>query len=101
MGPKGTQQRRPAGSPASRRARHGALSKPVSDDPSRSSAPFLPPLRPHPTLFRILIVVLALWVGFLLYLYFATVYPHRKDVRPIEPVKSALAPSRNPRPMRF
>jgi hypothetical protein len=40
---------------------------------------FAAPLRPRPRLLIVLSVVLALWVAFLLVLYFRTVYPHRHD----------------------
>ena len=42
----------------------------------------LPPLKPRPRLFYALLTALALWVGFLLVLYFTTVYPNRDTQRP-------------------
>ena len=36
-----------------------------------------PPLQPRPTLFKVLCAAFALWVGFLVVLYFKTVYPGR------------------------
>jgi hypothetical protein len=50
---------------------------PRGDEDGRSEVEFLPPLRPQPKLLIGLGVVLALWIAFLLVLYFTTVYPHR------------------------
>ena len=36
-----------------------------------------PPLRPHKTLFMVLLVIFMVWVGVLVGLYFKTVYPAR------------------------
>src|SRR5581483_11641882 len=49
-------------------------------DPSPESQPpiqHLPPLRPRPTLFRALMVALAIWVAALIALYVKDVYPLR------------------------
>ncbi len=39
--------------------------------------PFLPPLKPSATLFKVLLLGFAVWLGVLLTLYFKTVYPLR------------------------
>jgi hypothetical protein len=59
-------------------------------EPDVAPIAFPPPLRPRPRLLMVLSVVLALWVAFLLVLYFRTVYPHRNDgVRPVSRPVSA------------
>jgi hypothetical protein len=40
-------------------------------------APVVDPLTPRPRLLALLAVVFAVWMAFLVYLYFKTVYPHR------------------------
>ncbi len=40
-----------------------------------------PPLNPHPTLFKLLCLIFALWVAALVGLYFKTVYPLRHTPR--------------------
>jgi hypothetical protein len=63
----------------------GSSSKKGKPVPSRGPAPaqqpaevdFKPPMRPHKGLFVTLCLVLAGWVGFLLWMYFKTVYPLR------------------------
>ena len=55
------------------KAREGTLS---SADPDVAPITFAPPLRPRPRLLMVLSVLLALWVAFLLVLYFRTVHSH-------------------------
>ena len=56
--------------------------KPIPDrGPTAAPAPaeveFRPPMQPHKGLFIALCLVLAAWVGVLLWMYFKTVYPLR------------------------
>jgi hypothetical protein len=44
---------------------------------AKEVAPVVQPPRPRPVLFKVLCVVFAIWIGVLLFLYFATVYPRR------------------------
>ena len=41
------------------------------------------PLKPRPRLFAALMLLMALWIAFLLILYFTTVYPKRNQGQPI------------------
>ena len=72
-------------SPAKRKTAHtiDGREKPSEEKfaPRQDIAPieFAPPLKPRPRLMIVLSVILALWVAFLLALYFRTVYPHRND----------------------
>lgn len=62
------------------------------ESPDDAEAIFLPPLRPRPRLVIALGVVLVLWVGFLLFLYFQTVLPERRaNPRPAAPLPSETA----------
>ena len=54
-----------------------ALAKSREDAPPPPGVEFKPPLKPHRGLFILLCVVLAVWVGVLLVMYFKTVYPER------------------------
>jgi hypothetical protein len=45
--------------------------------PQPAGVEFKPPMRPHKGLFITLCLVLAAWVGFLLWMYFKSVYPLR------------------------
>jgi hypothetical protein len=72
-------------SPAKRKTAHTIDAREQHRDdnlaPRQGVAPieFAPPLRPRPRLLIVLSVILALWVAFLLVLYFRTVYPYRND----------------------
>ena len=60
-------------------------------DAAATPAPALPPVRPlkpRPLLFKILSLVFAAWIAFLVYLYVTTVQP-RRSVAP-EPVTAVL-----------
>ena len=64
---------------STRRGASGVSDEPAAK-PSRAagSGPvFLPPLRPRRKLFKWLAAVLIFWILFLLFLYFATVFPNR------------------------
>jgi hypothetical protein len=56
-----------------------------ADGLSADSPVFLPPLRPRRGLLLATSAVLAAWLGFLLFLYFTTVYPHAGRARPASP----------------
>jgi hypothetical protein len=47
------------------------------EEPAPAAVEFRPPLKPHRGVFIILCIVLAVWVGVLLVMYFKTVYPQR------------------------
>ncbi len=47
--------------------------KPDADNPPPNPTPF----KPRPWLFASLLAIFILWVGWLFYLYFTTVFPHR------------------------
>lgn len=51
----------------------GPQSKTQSGPPSDPAAHPVPPLKPRPTLLRVLSVVMAVWIAFLLWMYFSTV----------------------------
>jgi hypothetical protein len=55
------------------------------------------PLKPRPVLFKVLGVVFALWVAFLVALYFKTVYP-RHSSAPSPDAQGALRPETQPAP---
>ena len=40
------------------------------------------PFTPRPRLFLVLSILFALWIGAMLWMYFATVYPHRNLTPP-------------------
>lgn len=70
--------------PAQTRERSGATSVPRdSDQRDEQTVEFLPPLKPRPRLVIALAVVFALWIAFLLVLYFVTIFPHRHERRPV------------------
>lgn len=72
MGKSSTAKRKPARTKDGRRkAPEDALAPEKSDV---APITFAPPLRPRPKLLMVLGVILALWVAFLLVLYFGTVY---------------------------
>ena len=56
---------------------------PAADAPERIA---VPPLKPRPLLFKILSLVFAAWIAFLVYLYVKTVHP-RRSVAP-DPVSA-------------
>jgi hypothetical protein len=61
-----------------RPARHkpaGASARSADIDPPADQ--FKPPLKPHPLIFIALCIVIALWVGALVWMYVKTVYPQR------------------------
>jgi hypothetical protein len=66
------------------RDRNKRAEQPSSRDPKgsapRENPPIpdnTPPLKPHPKLFLTLLLIFLVWVGFLLGMYFTTVYPQR------------------------
>ena len=62
-----------------------ARAKPAGADAASSTDDsFPPPLRPRKRLFAALCGVFVLWLGFLLFLYFTTVYPNRPQSSPAE-----------------
>ena len=56
-------------------------------------APVVDPLTPRPKLLALLAVLFAVWMAFLVYLYFKTVYPHR-SAAPRGDVTAMAAPVR-------
>jgi hypothetical protein len=62
---------------SSKRPKSPAQRSAPPPQPAPAEVEFKPPLRPHKGLFITLCVVLAVWVGFLLWMYFKTVYPVR------------------------
>ena len=63
--------------------------------PTPAQVPPPDPLKPRPVLFRVLGVVFALWVAFLVVLYFKTVYP-RRSTAPHPYAQGALRPQTLP-----
>jgi hypothetical protein len=55
----------------------GRGGKVEQEAPTPAGVEFNPPLKPHRGVFILLCVVLAVWVGVLLVMYFRTVYPQR------------------------
>jgi hypothetical protein len=55
------------------------------------------PLKPRPVLFKVLCVVFAVWVVFLVALYFKTAYP-RRSTAPRPDAQGALRPQTLPVP---
>ena len=59
--------------------------KPDKSTPAyqKPSTPAADPLKPRPRMLVVLAIVFALWLAFLLTMYFTTVYPHRHiEARP-------------------
>jgi hypothetical protein len=46
-------------------------------EPRDEPLPVVDPLTPRPKLFVVLVIVFAVWMAFLVFLYFKTVYAHR------------------------
>jgi hypothetical protein len=72
------------------RVRQGTGSPPRDSD--EQAVEFLPPLKPRPRLFIGLGVLFALWITFLLVLYFITVFPHRHEKGPVTQPGAAWSP---------
>ena len=63
----------------SRDPKGSAPTKTTTTTTTNSADPVCTPLKPLPTLFKVLLVGFALWLGALLTLYFQTVYPLRHE----------------------
>ena len=48
-----------------------------STQPRDKPSVVVDPLTPRPKVFAVLLIVFAVWMAFLVFLYFKTVYPHR------------------------
>ena len=78
----------------SRDPKGSAPTKTTTTTTTNSADPVCTPLKPFPTLFKVLLVGFAIWLGVLLTLYFKTVYPLRHtpstDAAATRPGASAL-----------
>lgn len=66
----------------------GTPGNPNTDPSNKTQAPQLPPPRPfvpQRKTFVVLCVLFAVWVGFLVTLYFTTIYPKRYPAKPASP----------------
>jgi hypothetical protein len=63
----------------------------ASSYPAESAAPPVRPLKPRPKLLAVTSIVFALWVAFLVGLYFKTVYP-RRSTAPRPDAKGMISP---------
>lgn len=54
-----------------------------------------PPLKPHPKIFWGLMILIAVWIVFLVTLYFTTVVPRERQqsTQPTKPVSAAAIPA--------
>ena len=64
--------------PSARKSK--SLNNAAKAAPAAIATEFKPPLKPHRGLFIGLLLIFAVWVGVLLYLFFATVWPLRHSI---------------------
>ena len=74
--------RKHTGKPATPARGGGIVPAPAAADRGTAEPQFAPPFRPRKGLLVALSVVLAVWLAFLLALYFKTVRPHTADPLP-------------------
>jgi hypothetical protein len=85
---KGSSAKRKVETARTKNGREIAREDKAPSEPALAPTDFAPPLQPRPRLLIILSIALALWVAFLLALYFRTVYPHRNDPVQSQPTYS-------------